>query len=419
MEKSELSTHKSKLPGRLYFALLFSFLCIISSEKIASQIIVNPNDTIFFQELFEDTDFASRGWYDNTNIYLSNTEHIQGSNSSAEFHFLKGGTTPTSGSAIRHLFPETDEVYVSYWVKYSSNWEGSNKPYHPHEFLILTNENSIWAGPAYTHLTAYIEQNEGVPLLSIQDGQNIDESNIGVDLTGITEDRSVAGCNGDSDGYGDGECYPAGSSHRNGKQWKAGQVFFQDNEGMYYKNDWHFIEAYFKLNSIVDGIGVADGIIKYRYDDHLIIDHDDIMMRTGKHPNIKFNQFMIAPWIGDGSPVDQTMWVDDLTVADYDVLSGTDDDNFTNPADWFLQQNHPNPFNSTTKISYYVPNPNTVTLKVYDLFGNVVQTLVNKFQTNNNYSVMLNSKDLAPGIYYYKLQIGNKTFGTKKMIVIH
>ena len=87
--------------------------------------------------------------------------------------------------------------------------------------MILTNENSIWAGPAYTYLTAYIEQNEGVPLLSIQDGQNIDESNTGVDLAGITEDRSVAGCNGDSDGYGDGERYPAGSSHRNGKQWKA------------------------------------------------------------------------------------------------------------------------------------------------------------------------------------------------------
>lgn len=37
-------------------------------------------------------------------------------------------------------------------------------------------------------------------------------------------------------------------------------------------------------------------------------------MRTAQHPNMKFDQFLIAPWIGDGSPVDQTMWVDNLTV---------------------------------------------------------------------------------------------------------
>jgi hypothetical protein len=39
------------------------------------------------------------------------------------------------------------------------------------------------------------------------------------------------------------------------------------------------------------------------------------MLRTGQYPDMKFNQFMIAPWIGDGSPVDQTFWVDDLTIA--------------------------------------------------------------------------------------------------------
>jgi len=286
-----------------------------TSVSMAVRQIGDDEGTILFQEYFDDADFTSRGWYDNTNLQLSTTEHIAGSTSSVEFHFNQGATTPTSGSAIRRKFIETDEIYASYHVKYSSNWEGSNRGYHPHEFLILTNLDGDWIGPAYTHLTAYIEQNEGEPLLAIQDGQNIDESNIGVDLTDITEVRAVAGCNGDSDGHGEGDCYWAGSAHRNGKGWRAGDVYFADTPGPYYKSDWHFVEAYFKLNSISGGKGIADGVVRYWYDGQLIIDHDDVMLRTGQHPDVKFNQFMIAPWIGDGSPVDQTFWVDDLTVA--------------------------------------------------------------------------------------------------------
>ena len=298
------------------------YLWVINNRQERSDACVlnsGVSGTIFFQEFFEDTGFGSRGWYDNTGLQLSTAEHIAGSNSSVEFHFNLGGTTPTSGGGIRHKFTDTGEVYVGYWVKYSSNWEGSNRPYHPHEFQILTNEEDDWAGPAYTHLTAYIEQNEGEPLLAIQDGQNIDESNIGVDLTGVTEDRAVAGCNGDSDGYGDGDCYSVGDVHRNGKGWRADGVYFQDTPGQYYKSDWHFIEAYFKLNSISGGVGVPDGIIQYWYDGNLIINHTDVMMRTGLHSDMRFNQFLVAPWIGDGSPVDQTFWVDNLTVADYRV----------------------------------------------------------------------------------------------------
>lgn len=277
----------------------------------------NLYSDIIFQEDFEDTNFISRGWYDNTNLPLTGEHHISGSTKSVEYHFNQGATTPTSGGSIRKKFTETDEVYVSFWIKYSSNWTGSNRSYHPHQFYILTNKDSDWVGPAYTCLTAYVEENEGVPWLAIQDGKNIDESRIGMDLTYITEQRAVAGCNGDSDGYGNGDCYSMGSVHWNGKRWKAGSVYFRDNPGQYYKNDWHFIEAYFKLNSISVGKGIADGILKYWYDGELIINLNDVMIRTAQNSDIKFNQFQIAPWIGDGSPVDQTFWVDNLTVADH------------------------------------------------------------------------------------------------------
>jgi hypothetical protein len=274
-------------------------------------------------ESFENANFAARGWYDNTNLQLSTAEHVAGSTSSVEYHFLQGATTPTSGGSIRHKFNDTDEVYVSYYVKYSANWEGSNKSYHPHELYILSNLNGDWSGLAYTHLTAYIEQNEGEPLLAIQDGQNIDESSIGVDLTNTTEQRSVAGCNGDSDGYGSGQCYLAGSVHWNGKDWRAGSVYFQDVPGPFYKNDWHYVEAYFKLNSISSGQGMADGIVKYWYDGNLIISHSNVVLRTGQYPGMKFNQLVIGPWIGDGSPVDQTFWIDKLTVATSRPISGS------------------------------------------------------------------------------------------------
>lgn len=270
---------------------------------------------VLFQEKFEDTNFSSRGWYDNTALQISTVEHIPGSLSSAEFHFTVGATKPASGGSIRMSFADSDSVYVSYYVKYGSNWTGSNKTYHPHEFLLLTNLDGSWTGPAYTYLTAYVEQNEGEPLIAIQDGRNIDETRVGQDLTNVTESRAVAGCNGDSDGYGNGDCYLNGSVHWNGKSWRAGQIYFQDAQGQYYKNDWHFIEAYVKLNSIVNGKGMADGVIKYWYDRVPVIDHGNVVIRTGQYPNMKFNQFMIAPYIGDGSPIDQTFWVDDLTVG--------------------------------------------------------------------------------------------------------
>jgi hypothetical protein len=271
--------------------------------------------TLLFKELFEDTNFESRGWYDRRGGILSPSEHIPGGTESLECRILQGAKGCYGGVPGRHSFSETDSVYVSFWIKYSANWTGSNKPYHPHLFYLLTNQNDRFVGPAWTRLTAYIEENGRIPLLAIQDGQNIDKTKIGKNLLNVTENRAVAGCNGDSDGYGKGVCYRCRSEYCNWKQWKAGRILFSNDPGPYYKNDWHHVEAYFKLNSISNGRGVADGAIKCWYDNRLVIDHSDVMMRTARHPGMKFNQFLIGPWIGDGSPVDQTFWIDNLTVA--------------------------------------------------------------------------------------------------------
>jgi len=271
--------------------------------------------TTLFEEKFEDSNLSGRGWYDNTTPVLSTLQAIPGSTKSLEFRFPTSATKPTAGGAMRKKFTDSEAVYVSYYVKYSSNWEGSNRVYHPHEFYLLTNKDGDWSGLANTHLTAYIEQNEGTPLVAIQDGLNIDQNRINQNLTAITEARGVAGCNGDSDGLGSGTCYLSGTSYLNGKDLRADKVYFADAVGPYYKNDWHRVEAYLKLNSIVNGKGIADGVIQYWFDGQLIIDHQDVMLRTAQYPDMKFNQLVIAPWIGDGSPVDQTFWIDNLTIA--------------------------------------------------------------------------------------------------------
>lgn len=308
---------------------------LLSSGVLVAQaaIVLAAAPVLLLEEHFEDTNFAARGWYDGAKITLSSTEHIAGSTKSVEFHWRKGGTTPASGGAFRRKFSPSDSVYVSYWVKYGTNYTGSNKPYHPHEFLLMTTRNGDWDGPAFTHLTGYIEQNEGTPVLAIQDGQNIDETRIGQDLAAVTENRSVAGCNGNHpDGYAGVDCYRAGTGHWNGKVWKAERSYFQDGAGDFYKSDWHHVAAYFKLNSIVAGKGVGDGELKYWYDGTLIIEHTNVLMRTGANPDMKWNQFLMAPYIGDGSPTDQTMWVDDLLITSERSLADNDSDGM--PDDW-------------------------------------------------------------------------------------
>jgi uncharacterized protein (TIGR03437 family) len=194
-------------------------------------------------------------------------------------------------------------------VKFSSNWIGSGKAYHPHFMHLLTNKNSAYSGLAWTHLTGYVEFNGGTPRIGIQDGENITTYSAG-------DDRAVAGCNGTCDRYPAGECYVCAPNRCNGKLWDAKQQYFADRAGPYYKGDWHHIEAYFQFNTISsEGHYNQDGVLEYFYDGVAVVDVHDAVLRTGKYSDMKFNQFILAPYIGDGSPVDQTVWVDNLVVA--------------------------------------------------------------------------------------------------------
>lgn len=87
------------------------------------------------------------------------------------------------------------------------------------------------------------------------------------------------------------------------------------------------------------------------------------------------------------------------------------------PGKYSLSQNYPNPFNPVTKISYAVAAAGQVTLKVYDITGREVKTLVNEFKNAGFYTVDFNGSNLSSGIYIYKIVSGNYS-ETKKMSLV-
>jgi hypothetical protein len=91
--------------------------------------------------------------------------------------------------------------------------------------------------------------------------------------------------------------------------------------------------------------------------------------------------------------------------------------NYSPPTDYKLEQNFPNPFNPVTTIQYQLPVEVKVTLKVYDILGAEVTTLVNEIQQAGYKQVRFNASTLASGVYVYRLAAGNY-ISIKKMMVI-
>jgi hypothetical protein len=87
------------------------------------------------------------------------------------------------------------------------------------------------------------------------------------------------------------------------------------------------------------------------------------------------------------------------------------------PETYSLNQNYPNPFNPTTIISYSIPEQAVVSLKVYNILGQLVNTLVNEQQSAGNYKFQFNASQFSSGIYFYTISTGNFT-KTQKMILM-
>jgi hypothetical protein len=135
----------------------------------------------------------------------------------------------------------------------------------------------------------------------------------GPDLLASQLPHAVAGCNGNQNAsascYACGPSYPAVGAYCNSTFWDAASPAFVNNQ-------WHHVEFYAAMNSTSAGIANRDGVIKYWVDGNLVINAVNVYLRTGNNPNRKFNQLLLAPYIGDGSPIAQDLWIDNLIVAD-------------------------------------------------------------------------------------------------------
>lgn len=110
-----------------------------------------------------------------------------------------------------------------------------------------------------------------------------------------------------------------------------------------------------------------------------------------------------------------------IGINDGSVPIGSGGDNlFSNsniPKSFDLKQNYPNPFNPITNINFDLPKNILVTIKIYDLLGREIKTLVNEFKNAGSYIVSFNGSELASGVYFYRIQAGDFV-SVKKMVLI-
>ena len=130
--------------------------------------------------------------------------------------------------------------------------------------------------------------------------------------------------------------------------------------------------------------------------------------RTGEFTQVNFSNNVIG-YIQYNSNGAQ------IVIGEPNFVEGESDNNM--PDTYELSQNYPNPFNPTTKISWQSPVGSHQTLKVYDVLGNEIATLVNEEKDRGVHTVNFDASQLASGIYIYKLQAGSFV-ETKKMILM-
>jgi len=160
------------------------------------------------------------------------------------------------------------------------------------------------------------------------------------------------------------------------------------------------------LNFKLDNEGEEIGLVQVLESDTMFIDS---LTYSEQETNISYGRYP------DG--FDNWRYFENPTPSDSNkMISDVTDDKLV-PVSYSLSQNYPNPFNPITKIRYVLPVTNKVELKVYDVLGREVATLVNEEQVAGYYEVELNANNLSSGIYFYRIKSGD-FIKIKKMIIL-
>lgn len=159
-------------------------------------------------------------------------------------------------------------------------------------------------------------------------------------------------------------------------------------------------------------------VIDLSPDGEIIFEHNavQIAQNTGHQlvpdwNNLHNQPLMILIDNGNNGSIDDTMFLKNQAtrIEDEGLL--------LSPNNYNLAQNYPNPFNPVTTIKYSIPESGNVSLKVYDILGNEVASLVNEEKARGVHSVTFNAGSLSSGVYFYKIQAGSYS-STRKMLLL-
>ena len=140
-----------------------------------------------------------------------------------------------------------------------------------------------------------------------------------------------------------------------------------------------------------------------------------IQYLSGVTPDTAWIEMTIVAGSGQSEThIGSAFTIDDVA---YGAVTSVDNEVAGSPGSFELRQNYPNPFNPSTSIDYSVPQKGHATLKVYDLLGNEVATLVNGELERGSYSAVWNAANSSSGVYFYRLTSGSYS-ATRKLILM-
>ena len=149
-------------------------------------------------------------------------------------------------------------------------------------------------------------------------------------------------------------------------------------------------------------------------------DYNSSPLSAGEQRNISLH---VNPVVNQGTAYVKLIVGNLNNPSEYKTINFTANASLTSihdvnvPGGYYLAQNYPNPFNPSTVINYSVAKAGRVTLKLYNIIGKEVASLVNEYKEPGNYYYELNGKNLSSGVYLYKFNSGNFV-SVKKMILM-
>ena len=164
------------------------------------------------------------------------------------------------------------------------------------------------------------------------------------------------------------------------------------------------------INNFITGLSQAEGVDFFP--------NGNILIGNGATSSVKMfdgNGNYIEDFIPSGSG--GLMRPNAVVIRELNPSSVSGDENSSELNNFLLEQNYPNPFNPITVIRYQLPVTGKVSLKVYNVLGNEVATLVNSELSAGEYELEFNASHLSSGVYYYVLSSGNFSSAKKMMLV--